>query len=186
MKKITFHNVANFFLAHWNKFRTRVFGINWRERQFEWREQQVSIKSPGCLNGECIHCGCDTPDKFWEPDECERGCYPAWMEKAPWENFEKTIEIIMNIPIALREDQFRAMEKLWHIYGNHGPKSNHNQHRFIQTILEKGTYDKRWLVQTRRMQNAAMQISPKSNFNDYLVSEECVEKVDEIINTIVK
>lgn len=92
----------------------------------------------------------------------------------------------MNVIIALREDQIAEMCKLWHIYGNNGSRSNHNQHRFIQTILEKGTYDKRWLAKTQRMRDAAMQIAPNNNFNDYLVSEECVEKVNEIINKVFR
>ena len=64
--------------------------IYWEKEQFNYRVAQVTKKSPKCLEGTCIHCGCETPDKFWEDAACEQGCYPHWMEEAEWKEFKKT------------------------------------------------------------------------------------------------
>lgn len=84
--------------------------------------------------------------------------------------------------IILTKGQREALNVLWHIYGNQGSKSNHNQHRFIQTILEHGVYNKGWLNKSPRMTYAAKTISPNNNFNDYLVSDECIQVVDKILS----
>lgn len=41
--------------------------------------------------------------------------------------------------IKLTTKQRKELEKLWFIYGNHGPKMNYEDHGFIQHILEFGT-----------------------------------------------
>lgn len=129
MKKITFHNVANFIGAYWNKFRAEYLGLNWRERQFEWREQQVMLKSPGCIDGKCVHCKCDTPDKFWEPDPCESGCYPQWMERAAWEMFEKHLGVT-EVAVDLTAGQINALMALRVKYGH-----NVNYSMFLDGLL---------------------------------------------------
>jgi len=63
--------------------------IYWEQEQFDYRVDQVAKLSPGCLNGACIHCGCDTPEKFWEDDACEQGCYGKWMSEDEWNGFRK-------------------------------------------------------------------------------------------------
>lgn len=40
--------------------------------------------------------------------------------------------------VTLSDRQRYALEKLWFLYGNHGPKHTMRNHRFIQNILEKG------------------------------------------------
>lgn len=92
MKKITLHNIKNFFQSYLNMFITWLNKVNWRKEQYEWRENRVKIISPKCLEGKCIHCGCKTPDKFFEPDACENGCYPEWMNEDQWRVYIKTEE----------------------------------------------------------------------------------------------
>jgi len=40
--------------------------------------------------------------------------------------------------VILTEAQRKKLENLWFKWGNHGPKSTHSNHRFIQCILERG------------------------------------------------
>lgn len=40
--------------------------------------------------------------------------------------------------IKLSDEQRFQLERLWFIYGNHGPKRTHAGHRFIQCFLEQG------------------------------------------------
>lgn len=78
-------------------------------------------------------------------------------------------------------EQRTALNNLWHVYGNNGPKANFAQHRFIQTILERGIYDEGWLSKGSRMKKASKAIAPKLNFNNYVCSDECVLAVNEIL-----
>lgn len=98
-RKVTVKKVLNFFGAYWNKYRydrpitkstvsTQTEFINWATSQYKWRKKLVETKSPLCLkNKACVHCGCDMPDKLWEPDACEGGCYPDWMTEEDWSKF---------------------------------------------------------------------------------------------------
>lgn len=40
--------------------------------------------------------------------------------------------------IKLTAKQRRALERLWFVYGNHGPRMNYEDHGFIQHFLEHG------------------------------------------------
>lgn len=42
------------------------------------------------------------------------------------------------IPVTLTHDQREKLERLWFIYGNHGPKMTKGNHSFIQGLLERG------------------------------------------------
>ena len=96
-KKVNFKNISNFLKSYWNMFITWITGSKWKKDQYEWRKDRVSKISPKCLEGECIHCGCITPDKFYEPDACERGCYPEWMNKEQWKIWNDTAKSFKNI-----------------------------------------------------------------------------------------
>lgn len=78
--------------------------------------------------------------------------------------------------ITLTDKERADLNMLWHLYGNNGPKSNFNQHRFIQTILEKEVYDPiPWSgVKSRK---AAKSVDPGNSFNDYVLSFECLTAV---------
>lgn len=44
----------------------------------EYRTGLVQKASPECIfRGSCVDCGCEIPEKFYEPDACLKGCYPA-------------------------------------------------------------------------------------------------------------
>jgi hypothetical protein len=42
------------------------------------------------------------------------------------------------IEVTLNDKQRRALERLWFIYGNYGPKTTPGNHGFIQGFLEHG------------------------------------------------
>ena len=94
-KEITPSRIWNFLKAYQNKISSSAAPsyYDWKLEQFDWRYAQVKAKSPACIEqGACVKCGCDIPDKFFEPDACEEGCYPEWMEKEQWLNFKTTDE----------------------------------------------------------------------------------------------
>jgi hypothetical protein len=41
-------------------------------------------------------------------------------------------------PVTLTAPQRERLERLWFVYGNHGPKTTPGNHQFIQTLLEHG------------------------------------------------
>src|ERR671913_268011 len=67
-------------------------------------------------------------------------------------------------PVTLTGPQRERLERLWFIYGNHGPKTTPGNHQFIQCLLEHGL-DLRPL-QTKR--------TPKRD----LPTAECVAAVE--------
>lgn len=40
--------------------------------------------------------------------------------------------------VKLTQAQRKALEKLWFVYGNNGPKHTRANHRFVQCFLENG------------------------------------------------
>lgn len=83
--------------------------------------------------------------------------------------------------LTLSDKERAELNKLWHVYGNNGPKSNHAQHRFIQEILEKECYDPTaW--SKPRAKAAGKIISPRNNFNGYALSGECYAEARRILN----
>jgi len=62
--------------------------------------------------------------------------------------------------VDLTPEQRRAMEKLWFVYGNRGPKTTRIRHRFIQCFLEEGVDEREF----------------------FKPDKEVLAKVDEILN----
>ena len=97
-KKITWHNIKNMVVAYWRMFSTsrteRKMALLALETPLEKeqieeilnsdidpitkvvlvRTELVRQKSPECLKGSCVDCGCPVPDKFYELDGCKI-CY---------------------------------------------------------------------------------------------------------------
>ena len=61
--------------------------------------------------------------------------------------------------VSLTEDSRRALERLWFVYGNHGPQTTPGNHQFIQGFLERGQDER--------------------DFNR--VTEECLAAVDSVL-----
>ena len=87
-KEITIARILNYFGAIWRSHNQ----TDLKQEQFLWRTNMVTKRSPKCLEGQCIHCGCDTPDKFWESAACEFGCYPQWKDPQEWADYKKALD----------------------------------------------------------------------------------------------
>lgn len=76
--------------------------------------------------------------------------------------------------IILNPRQRIALNKLWFIYGNDGKKHTHNNHRYIQNILEKG--------------EDTEEFYRNGDYSQYIdlskiqLTDECLEKVKEVLN----
>lgn len=75
-RKLTLGNILNFFIAKIRKRDTET------DKIAEWREEQVRLKSPECLEqGYCKICYCEFEDGLlYQEKACEGGCYPNWEE----------------------------------------------------------------------------------------------------------
>ena len=89
-KKVTYKSIKNFLEAKLMYLRYWWKGESWILEQALWRLEQVKEKSPRCIEeGACINCGCEWKDKkHFEPEACELGCYPEWMNKQEWTQFK--------------------------------------------------------------------------------------------------
>jgi hypothetical protein len=77
-KEITLDSVNNFLTAVENK----AASDPWMEEQVQLRIGLVFENSPLCIEaGRCVQCGCDIPDKFYEPKGCDHGCYGPLPER---------------------------------------------------------------------------------------------------------
>lgn len=83
-KKINLPNILNYVQAMIRFFLVRkgIAPLSQQEKTAKIvaeRTELVKQNSPKCIEkGWCIHCGCDIPEKFYEPAACEYGCYPEW------------------------------------------------------------------------------------------------------------
>lgn len=78
-KEVTIDSINNFVAAIENK----VEADPWLEEQVKLRISLVFGKSPACIeSGRCVNCGCDIPDKFYEPKGCDYGCYGDLPERS--------------------------------------------------------------------------------------------------------
>ena len=57
-----------------------------QQEQFQYRLQ---VMNKECLKrGECIICGCQTPQLQLVDDSCEGNCYPPFMSKEIWNQYK--------------------------------------------------------------------------------------------------
>jgi|ERR1051325_11082893 hypothetical protein len=68
------------------------------------------------------------------------------------------------IPVTLTGEQREKLERLWFLYGNHGPKTTPGNHAFIQAMLEQG-----------------MDIRPLKQ-RGYMPTAECERAVDAVLS----
>lgn len=68
------------------------------------------------------------------------------------------------IPVTLTQEQREKLERLWFVYGNHGPQMTNGNHSFIQGLLERGQ-DERPLKQ-----------------RGYIPTAECERAVDKVLS----
>jgi hypothetical protein len=81
-------------------------------------------------------------------------------------------------PIILSKEQRDKLNKLWFIYGNHGKKCTFHNHKFIQSLLERGEDAEAFY------RNACKERSDKAgvNWDTIKLTDECVNEVRLILN----
>lgn len=99
-KKLTPSNVLNFIQAIWRKW--TISEID--KVQFYYRVTQAPVT---CLESKQCPCFCDLPDKLYEPEECEEGCYPKWIETIDFLIFLKEKDLDPNDIIKLGKDRLK-------------------------------------------------------------------------------
>jgi len=83
----------------------------------------------------------------------------------------------MKNKIILTAEQRKQLTKLWFIYGNNGKKHTHQNHRYIQNILEHGEDTEKFY------RNADRTISDKvgRDWSTIEITDECVNEVKAIL-----
>jgi hypothetical protein len=84
----------------------------------------------------------------------------------------------MGVKVEINEEQLKALNKLWFIYGNHGKKQSHSNHRFIQNIIQHNEDDRDFYLAAdySRYEKAGVDI------NTLKLTQECIDEVDKILN----
>lgn len=88
--KITIPNIKSYIQGNWRAALLEYYpeGLSPHiEEQYYWRIQQVSEKSPECLeNKECKKCHCTIPELFMADKACENdpSCYPKMLSEIEW------------------------------------------------------------------------------------------------------
>lgn len=89
------------------------------------------------------------------------------------------IEINLAKPIDLNEEQKKALEKLWFIYGNSGPKATKGNHGYIQGFIQYNEDRKEFYLQgEKNMQKRGLS---EELINKMKLTEECIEAVDKVL-----
>lgn len=65
--------------------------------------------------------------------------------------------------VELTEEQRAKLEALWFVYGNRRRKHTHGNHRFIQTLLEVGSYNEKFFKPTRECRDAVLAVLRKND-----------------------
>lgn len=95
--KINLPNIKGYLQGNWRAVLLEYYpeGLDRHiEEQYYWRIQQVSEKSPECLeNKECKTCHCSIPELFMADKACENNpsCYPEMMNRKNWKNFKSLL-----------------------------------------------------------------------------------------------
>jgi len=91
-KKLNLKSILNYAEAEYQSWKSTSKFLDADkhiEEQSIWRLSQIKEKSPICLEGSCILCGCSTQEKSFEMGKCNGGCYPIRMSAIEWNKFKK-------------------------------------------------------------------------------------------------
>ena len=93
-RQITKNNIYNYLDGN-GKMILNKLGLSQPhiKEQVIHRLHEVAVKSPECLNENCIVCGCETRSKVWEDRGCTGGCYPAMKDAEAWQQYKETNNI---------------------------------------------------------------------------------------------
>lgn len=93
LKKLK-HNpklVYDYLLGNYRQFMYYNFPFMLRKHIIEQYEWRLKIMNQTCLNnGECIKCGCQTPNLQFANKACEGACYPPMVSKKLWNKIKNS------------------------------------------------------------------------------------------------
>lgn len=88
-EQLTFNNMKGFIQGNVRKF---LEDIDYNNLDYYIREQIIyrSLTCRTCtIEGKCVICGCQTPEKFYEDRACEGEKYPYMLEEKEWLKFKQ-------------------------------------------------------------------------------------------------
>lgn len=78
----------------------------------------------------------------------------------------------------INEQQQKALQKLWFVYGNGGKKHTHHNHRFIQCLIESQEDEREFYLGADKTKTVKAGIDWKT----IELTQECINEVDKILN----
>lgn len=96
--KINLKNIKSYIQGNWRAALLEYYpdGLDKHiEEQYYWRIQQVTEKSPECIeNKKCKICSCEIPELFMADKACENNpsCYPEMMNEPLWEMYKTKLD----------------------------------------------------------------------------------------------
>jgi hypothetical protein len=79
--------------------------------------------------------------------------------------------------INVTKEQHDKLYKLWFVYGNNGKKHTHQNHRFIQNILEHNEDSREFYLNSDRTKTSQL----GRDWSKIELTQECIDAVDEIL-----
>lgn len=87
-------NIRDFVEGKWNMAKQHSSFLRLEEHIREQAIYRALLCSECHQNGECLICGCSTPDMFYAPKkECPDGAWTKMLDKSEWEKFKLENEI---------------------------------------------------------------------------------------------
>ncbi len=80
--------------------------------------------------------------------------------------------------ITFTDSQRTLLNKLWFVFGNNGEKHTHNNHRFIQNLLETGEDTRNFYLNA----DFSRRLNVGQKIENLILTEECINEVDKILN----
>lgn len=84
LSQITFANIKGFFQGHFNK---KVRNGEYENYMYLTRLAYANVN---CLKDGICPCGCEHPEKLYDPRPCDEGCYPQFISRAEYDIYRKS------------------------------------------------------------------------------------------------
>lgn len=84
LSQITFDNIKGFFQGHFNK---KVRNGEYENYMYLTRLAYANVN---CLKDGICPCGCEHPEKLYDPRPCDEGCYPQFISRAEYDIYRKS------------------------------------------------------------------------------------------------
>ena len=87
LSQLTFANVKGFIQGHWNK------KVN-EDGEYEnyMYLSRLALANPNCLIDKMCPCGCEHPEKLYDPRGCDEKCYPNMMSRDDFKRYRASAQ----------------------------------------------------------------------------------------------